>query len=75
MFQMPPSRICDFTVVYKGCGECIPAPVETMPAYWIAAQCPLCGDKRRYLPADIFLGHIPMNLIRKPPQRVSIWGI
>lgn len=74
MFQMPESRICDFTVVCKGCGECVPAPVETMPAYWIEAQCPLCGEKRRYLPADIFRGRISFSLIRKPPQRASIWG-
>ena len=54
MFQMPPSRVCDFVVVCKGCMECIPAPVETMPDSWVIAKCPLCLEKRRYLPSDIF---------------------
>ena len=25
-----------------------------MPDSWIAAQCPLCGEKRNYLPSEIF---------------------
>lgn len=54
VFLLPPSRVHDFTICCKGCGANIPAPVETMPASWIAAQCPLCGNKRRYLPGDIF---------------------
>jgi hypothetical protein len=74
MFQMPPSRVCDFVVVCKGCMECIPAPVETMPDSWVIAKCPLCLEKRRYLPSDIFRGRISMRLIRKPVQRELPWG-
>jgi hypothetical protein len=40
MFGLPPSRLCDFLVACKGCGEKVPAPVETMPASWIIASCP-----------------------------------
>jgi Zn finger protein HypA/HybF involved in hydrogenase expression len=40
----------------KGCGENIPAPVETMPSQPIAARCPLCHEHRRYLPSEVFLG-------------------
>src|ERR1035441_4415549 len=40
----------------QGCGETIPAPVETMPDSWIVADCPLCGTRRRYLPTEIFRG-------------------
>lgn len=74
MFRLPEPGLCDFTIVCKGCGESIPAPVETMPDYWIVAQCPLCGEKRRYLPSDIFRGRISLNLIWKPPQRAGLWG-
>jgi hypothetical protein len=62
--------MCDFAIRCKRCGECIPAPVETMPASWIIAQCPLCNEKLRYLPHDIFRGKLSMQLIRKP---VSSW--
>ena len=51
------SHLCDHTVSCKGCGENIPAPVDTLPDTWIIAECPLCGVKRRYLPADIFRGN------------------
>jgi hypothetical protein len=63
--------MCDFAVFCKRCGECIPAPVETLPSSWIIAECPLCYEKRRYLPADIFRGRLSMQLIRKP---VRAWG-
>src|SRR5450631_196429 len=46
MFQGPATR-CSFVVCCKKCGQNIPAPVETMPTSWIAAQCPLCGEVRR----------------------------
>src|ERR1700745_2972099 len=48
--QLPQSRVCDFTVQCKGCGENIPAPVMTMPDTWIVAECPQCGERRSYLP-------------------------
>ena len=38
MWHLPESRICDFTVRCKGCGENIPAPVMTMPDSWIVAE-------------------------------------
>ncbi len=74
VFNLPEARLCDFTIRCKGCGQNVPAPVESMPSYWIVAECPLCGEKRRYLPSDVFRGRVAMHLIRKPPQRVSIWG-
>ncbi len=33
-------------------------PVETMPDNWIVAACPLCGQRRRYLPSEIFRGSL-----------------
>jgi hypothetical protein len=58
VWNLPTSRLCDYAVRCKACGETIPAPVETMPGSWIAAECPLCGAKRRYLPPDIFRGRL-----------------
>ena len=69
VFLLPPSRIHDFTICCKSCGANIPAPVETMPASWIVAQCPLCGDKRRYLPSDIFRGRLSKQLTSLPARR------
>ena len=66
MFNSRESRLCDFAVRCKGCGESIPAPVLTMPDTWIVADCPLCGERRAYLPNDIFRGRLSFRLTRKP---------
>lgn len=71
MFQGPPARLHDFVVRCKHCGENIPAPVQTMPASWIIARCPLCATDRRYLPDEIFRGRLSWKL-KKPPQSVGI---
>jgi hypothetical protein len=66
VFNLPAILICDYTVRCKGCGENIPAPVETMPSSWIIAECPLCGERRYYLPTDIFRGRLSFRLNRNP---------
>ena len=38
----------------------------TMPDTWIIAECPLCGERRAYLPGDIFRGRLSFRLMRKP---------
>ena len=73
MFGLPSSRVCDFVVRCKGCGEAIPAPVETLPDSWIVAACPLCGEQRRYLPAEIFRGRLSHRLYEQPGE-VRPWG-
>ena len=65
MFQGPPSVVFPFTVTCKGCGQNIAAPVETMPAQWIIAERPLCEDKRRYLPTDIFRGKLSYEFTKR----------
>jgi hypothetical protein len=65
MWQPPETRICDFTLRCKGCGQNIPAPVETMPDTWIIADCPLCGDRRYYLPPEIFRGRLSAGLLKR----------
>jgi hypothetical protein len=65
MFQGPPNQ-ASFVIRCKGCGENVPAPVETLAASWIAAKCPLCGEHRRYLPTEIFRGRLSYALLRRP---------
>ena len=76
MFGGAPARFCDFAVTCKGCGECVPAPVETMPSSWIIAQCPLCNEKNQYVPPDIYRGKLSMKLTRKPVRSAEVhsWG-
>ena len=50
VFYIPEARLCDFTACCKGCRENIPAPITTMPDLWIVVVCPLCGERRAYLP-------------------------
>ena len=70
MFQGPSSQR-DFVVRCKRCGENVPAGVETLPASWIAAQCPLCGEHRRYLPTEVFQGRVSYALLKKPARSVE----
>lgn len=58
MFLPPSLPVYDFIVECKGCRENIPAPVQTMPGTWIIAECPLCHEKRRYLPVEISRGRL-----------------
>ena len=68
VWNLPAPLLNDFIVCCKGCGENVPAPVETLPSSWIVTECPLCGDRRRYLPPDIFRGRLSHKLAlgRKP---------
>lgn len=77
VFGMPETRVCDFIVRCKGCGENVPAPVQTLPSSWIIAQCPLCGERRYYLPTEIFQGRLSPRLNREPVRSegaVSPWA-
>jgi hypothetical protein len=75
VWNLPEARLCDYTIRCKGCGENIPAPVQTMPDTWIIAECPLCGERRGYLPPDIFRGRLSY-LLKKPvkSERGQSWA-
>ncbi len=74
-FNLPAARMCDFTIRCKGCGGSVPALVETVPASWIVIACPLCGEKRRYLPPDVFRGRLSASIGRKPVRSETFpWG-
>ena len=60
-FHGPPARLHNFVITCKRCKENIAAPVQTMPDTWIMAKCPLCHEKRRYLPAEIFRGRLSFD--------------
>jgi hypothetical protein len=66
MFNGRTSGIHPFVIICKGCRQNIPAPVQTMPDSWIVADCPLCRERRRYLPAEIFQGRLSHQLEAKP---------
>jgi hypothetical protein len=51
-------RVHPFCLQCKRCRETIAAPIQTMPGSWIVATCPLCREKRRYLPTEIFQGSL-----------------
>jgi hypothetical protein len=72
VFHPPSTGVCDLTVCCKRCGQNIPAPVETMPDSWIVAHCPLCGEKRRYLPSEIFRGRISWELFLLLRRRAHV---
>jgi hypothetical protein len=46
----------DFVVTCKRCRREVPAGVPAFPFQPIVVYCPLCGDLRRYLPSEVFLG-------------------
>jgi len=65
-FQGPRTHLYPFVITCKRCRENIPAHVQTMPDTWIIAVCSLCGEKCRYLPAEIFQGRLSHQLDKKP---------
>ena len=67
MFQGPAARK-SFLVVCKRCCRDVPAGPDQFPAQSIIVTCCLCGEQRRYLPSEVFLGrpnHLVAKLARK----------
>jgi hypothetical protein len=57
MFQGPSARKT-FVVACKKCSRDIQTGVAEFPFRSIVVECPLCGEKRRYLPSEIFFGRV-----------------
>ena len=55
MFQGPTSRKT-FVAVCKLCRRQVPVGMDEFPFQSVIVECCLCGEKRRYLPSEIFLG-------------------
>ena len=45
-----------FVVTCKDCHRAVPTGVKEFPFHSIEVTCPLCGEKHRYLPSEVFLG-------------------
>jgi hypothetical protein len=64
MFQGPSTRKT-FVVACKKCLRDVPTGVAEFPFQSIIVECALCGEKRRYLPSEIFLGRIDQMVTRQ----------
>jgi len=55
MFQAPSKRK-QFVVTCKLCYCDVPSGAREFPFRPIFVECSLCGEKRQYLPSEVFLG-------------------
>jgi hypothetical protein len=62
-FGFPTIERRHFVVTCKRCRRDVPSGREKFPFQSVAVECPLCGELRRYLPSEVFLG--------KPDQLVT----
>jgi hypothetical protein len=53
-----------FVVTCKRCRRDVPTGVEEFPFQSITVTCSLCGEQRKYLPSELFLG-IQNHLVTK----------
>jgi len=68
MFPTPSGRKT-FVVTCKRCRRDVPSGREEFPFQSIAVECRLCGEMRRYLPSEVFLGRPDRLMVRQ--QRVG----
>ena len=60
-----PSTRKTFVVVCKKCRRDVPTGVADFPFQSIVVECALCGEKRRYLTSEIFLGRVDQLVARQ----------
>ncbi len=70
MFQGPSTRKT-FVVARKKCRQDVPTGVAEFPFQSIIVECALCGEKRRYLPSEVFLGRPDQLVARQKRTRGS----
>jgi hypothetical protein len=68
-FGFPMIERRQFVVTCKLCRRDVPAGVDKFPFQSFVSSCPLCGEKRRYLPSEVFLGK-PDGLVSKQAREV-----
>jgi len=68
-FGFPSIERRHFVVTCKRCRRDVPSGREEFPFQSVAVECPLCGELRRYLPSEVFLGR-PDQLVNRQ-QRVG----
>jgi hypothetical protein len=64
MFQGPSTRKT-FVVQCKRCRRDVPIGMNEFPFQPIEVECPLCGEHRRYLPSEVFLGKIDQLVLHQ----------
>lgn len=64
MFQGPTNRKT-FVVTCKRCRRDIPTGVREFPFQSITVVCCLCGELRRYLPSELFLGKVDQLVLHQ----------
>ena len=70
-FGFPILERKQFVVTCKRCRRDVPAGVREFPFQPIVVSCPLCGEMRRFLPSEVFLGQ-PNVLVSKQARRREI---
>ena len=63
-FGFPAVERRQFVVTCKRCRRDVPSGREEFPFQSVAVECPLCGELRRYLPSEVFLGR-PDQLVTR----------
>ena len=58
-----------FVVTCKQCRRDVLSGRDEFPFQTIAVKCPLCGELRRYLPSEVFLGR-PDGLVTRQQRPV-----
>jgi hypothetical protein len=61
VFQGPTNRK-QFVVTCKRCRSDVLTGVKGFPFQSVVVKCQLCGERRRYLPSEVFLGR-PDHLV------------
>jgi hypothetical protein len=69
-FGFPIIERKQFVVVCKRCRRDVPSGITEFPFQPIVVACPLCGELRRYLPSEVFLG-TPHTLVAKQAHRAN----
>jgi hypothetical protein len=64
MFLGPSARKT-FVVACKRCRRNVPTGVSEFPFQSIVVVCALCGEERRYLPSEVFLGRVDQLVIHQ----------
>lgn len=64
MFPTPSVRKT-FVVTCKQCHRDLPTGLMEFPFQSVAVECPLCGELRRYLPSEVFLGRPDPLVVRQ----------
>ena len=64
IFQGPSTRKT-FVVVCKKCRRDVPTGAAEFPFQSIIVECILCGEMRRYLPSEVFLGRADQLVARQ----------